>query len=81
MEVSVVCFGVLRDFLPDPTQHSAVIRVAEGSTIKDVLAHLGAPERSAHMCLVGGERVGLDEELREGVEVTLMPPFSGGANS
>jgi molybdopterin converting factor small subunit len=80
VEVTIVGFGVMREYLPDAPAGSAPVEV-DGSTVRDLLAELGVPERLVHMCLVDGRRVGLDEGLREGSEVTLMPPFSGGANS
>ena len=78
MKVTVVCFGVMREYLPDPGAGSAEIELGAGDTVRSLLDRLGAPERLVHMCLVDGGRVGLEEELREGSEVTLMPPFSGG---
>jgi molybdopterin converting factor small subunit len=78
MRVAVVCFGVMREYLPDPGAGSTGIELADGANVRDLLERLGAPERLVHMCLVDGGRVGLEEELKEGSEVTLMPPFSGG---
>ena len=78
MRVTVVCFGVMREYLPDPTKNQAEIDLGEGATVRALLGELGAPERLVHMCLVDGGRVKLDEGLQEGSEVTLMPPFSGG---
>ena len=82
MRVTVVCFGVMREYLPGPgagSAGSAEIELGEGETVRALLDRLGAPDRLVHMCLVDGGRVGLQEELKEGSEVTLMPPFSGGA--
>jgi molybdopterin converting factor small subunit len=79
MQVTVVCFGALRDFLPPGSSSNELpLDVSEGATVSDVVQHLGAPARLVFSALVGDERAGLDEQLRDGARVTLMPPFTGG---
>ena len=78
MRITVICFGVMREYLPDPGAGSAEIELGEGDTVRALLERLGVPERLVHMCLVDGGRVDLEEQFKEGSEVTLMPPFSGG---
>lgn len=81
MRVTLICFGALRDFLPDPKADSAVVEVAAGARVSDVAVALGIPSRLLHAVLVDGERALPGTPLQEGAEVTLMPPFSGGAIS
>jgi molybdopterin converting factor small subunit len=78
MEVTVVCFGAMRDFLPDPASGTRAVRLAPGDTVRSVVGALGAPERLIHSVLVDGLRADLDQALEDGAEVTLMPPFAGG---
>jgi molybdopterin converting factor small subunit len=79
MKVTVTCFGAMREYLPDPRSGSTSLDVPEAGTVADVMFELGAPLQLLHTCLVNGRRVEPDQTLEEGSEVTLMPPFSGGA--
>ena len=82
MNVRVQCFGAMRDFLPPgAVENRATLQVEPGSTVATVLETLGAPARLAHWILIDGARVELDLPVVEGVEVTLMPPFTGGAQA
>ncbi len=79
MRVTVVCFGALREFLsPQATTNEMSLEVEEGVTVGDVVDRLGAPRRLVFSALVGESRAGLDERLRDGARLTLMPPFTGG---
>lgn len=80
MKVSVVCFGAMRDFLPDQSSGRIEIELEQGGTVRNVVGALGAPERLIHSVLVDGLRSDLDRVLTDGAEVTLMPPFAGGSN-
>ena len=76
------CFGAMRDYLPaDAVDNRVSLQVGTGSTIATILEALGAPTRLAHWILLDGSRVELDSPLFEGAEVTLMPPFTGGAQA
>lgn len=75
----MVAFGILRDYLPAPAAGRTVVDVADGARVRDVLGAIGAPPTLLHACLVDGRHASADEALDEGAEVTLMPPFSGGA--
>lgn len=77
--MTVICFGVLRDFLP-PGSHSneLELEIEGGATVGDLAAHLGAPRRLIFSALVGEARAHLAEPLQDGARVTLMPPFTGG---
>lgn len=79
MRVTVVCFGAMREYLPDPASGRADIELAPGGTVRSVVGALGAPERLIHSVLVDGLRVELDQTVTDGAEVTLMPPFAGGS--
>lgn len=81
MTVTVVCFGVMKEYLPDPNRNSARVQLRDEATVRDLLEEMRAPLSLLHMCLIDGRRAEPDEVLREEVEVTLMPPFSGGSPS
>ena len=79
MRVKVVCFGAMREFLPDPSSGRSDIDLAPGGTVRSLVGALGAPEGLIHSVLVDGLRSDLDRSLTDGAEVTLMPPFAGGS--
>ena len=78
MKVTIECFGVMRDYLPDGAEGRVAEIELAGSTVGDLVDALGAPRRLVHAILVDGGRAGLDETLEDGTRVTLMPPFAGG---
>jgi molybdopterin converting factor small subunit len=80
MNVSVVCFGAMRDFLPENrVGNRADVDVGAAATVGDLVDALGAPRRLIFSVLVDGVRAGMDTPLSNGGEVTLMPPFAGGS--
>ena len=79
MKVTAVCFGAMRDFLPNGSSSSrAEVLLPDGATVGDLIDELGAPRKLVYALLVDGDQAGLDRVLAEGAEVTLMPPFTGG---
>ena len=79
MKVSVTCFGVMREYLPDDADgNRATVELADDATAGDLVDALGAPRRLVHALLVDEVQGALDLRLHEGAEVTLMPSFSGG---
>ena len=80
MRVEIVCFGAMREHLPaDADDNRARLDLADGASVADLMDHLKAPHALAHAVLVDGVRADLGTTLHEGAEVTLMPPFAGGA--
>ena len=79
MNVTLVCFGVMREYLPEGTAGNSVgLDVPESSTVGNVIDTLGAPRRVVHAILVNEEPSDLSKELRDGDQLTLMPHYSGG---
>lgn len=80
MKINVVCFGVMREYLPSSGRdRRAELDVEPGSTVDQVIDALGIPRRLVFAVLVDGQQAPVSETLRDGCEVTLMPPFAGGA--
>ena len=80
MRVRVVSFGVLKDWLGASGRH---VELPEGATVADLLSALGAG--SSAIARLRGIAVGVNAEfaqashvLRDGDEVALLPPVSGG---
>ena len=82
MQVRVSSFGVLKDWLGAA---AATIELPEGATVRELLARLS--ERRAVASLrgiavsVNAEYATADQPLREGDEVGLLPPVSGGSGA
>ena len=81
MTVTVVLFGLLRDHLPPGTEGNKVsVDLPAKADIEALVLTLQIPYRRVYAVLVNGEQGEGTTELSEGDEVTLMPPFSGGAS-
>lgn len=79
MKVTLVCFGALKERLSAGGSRNRVsVEVPVGADVATAAAAIGAYERDLFAVLVNGERCDARKVLREGDEVTLMPPFSGG---
>src|ERR1035438_8590400 len=80
MRVRVLPFGVMKDWLGESP---ATVELPAGATVADLLARLS--ETQAHQALrgiavsVNAEYATTAHILREGDEVGLLPPVSGGA--
>jgi molybdopterin converting factor small subunit len=77
--VIVRCYGPLREHLPDPDSGTVELDLPEGARVADALAALGIEGRAVHALLLDGRRAAPVKELGDGAELTLMPPFTGGA--
>jgi molybdopterin synthase catalytic subunit len=79
IQVRVLCFGVLKDWLG---AGAATVELREGATVAELLAQLGARRSGALLrgiaVSVNAEFASPDHVLREGDEVGLLPPVSGG---
>ncbi|MGA2889146.1 MAG: molybdenum cofactor biosynthesis protein MoaE [Terracidiphilus sp.] len=80
MQVRVFCFGVLKDWLGDG---AATVELPQDATVAELLAKLSERRPAA---LLRGIAVSVNAEfatpahpLREGDEVGLLPPVSGGS--
>jgi molybdopterin converting factor small subunit len=79
MNVTVVCFGKMREYLPgDGSKNRTEVDIEGPASIRDVVLALGAPVDQVFALLLDGRQARLDEEVHDGSEVTLMPPFTGG---
>jgi molybdopterin converting factor small subunit len=81
VNITVVCFGALRDYLPPgATGNRAEVELPDGADVEALVLTLQIPYRRVYALLVNGEQGEGSTRLSEGDEVTLMPPFSGGAS-
>ncbi len=81
IQVRVLAFGVLKDFLGS---HSAPVELPEGATVADLLAELRRRHAQAALrgiaVSVNSEYATAKHILHDGDEVGLLPPVSGGAS-
>jgi molybdopterin synthase catalytic subunit len=77
MQVRVLGFGVLKDWLGAP---EATVELPEGATVRELLARLSATQHVPRgiAVSVNAEFVAATHALSEGDEVGLLPPVSGG---
>ena len=77
MQVRVLVFGVLKDWLGAP---EATVELPEGATVRELLARFSATEPLPRgiAVSVNAEFVAATHTLSEGDEVGLLPPVSGG---
>ena len=84
MKVQVRLFAGLHDLLG---QRQITLELADGATVSDLREQLGRqypvvfPFLSTLVCAVDEEFVPLDHSLREGDDVALIPPVSGGSSA
>lgn len=79
MQVTVVCFGAMRDFLPAPEKGEATFELPADATVALLIERIGAPRKIVYALLVNEDPSGFDRRLAEGDRVTLMPQFTGGS--
>lgn len=82
VKINVLFFGLLKDVMG---QSHETLDLPQDARVKDVLLHYAqaSPKLESMMSslaiAVNQEYAGADRELREGDEVGLLPPVSGGA--
>jgi len=54
------------------------VELPAGSTLVDLVAHLGLPDEEVRMVFVNGRAKALDYGLLDGDEVGIFPPVGGG---
>ncbi len=82
MKVRIISFGILKDWLGAQEQ---VAELPEGTTVAELLERLNERRPSPLQCgiaiSVNAEFSSRDKVLRDGDEVGLLPPVSGGSGS
>lgn len=79
MKVRVKLHGILRRHLPAGAEdNTAVLDLASGATVADVLAHLGIPEKHTAMFVSADQHLEPTTPLVEGRVLEVFPPLAGG---
>ena len=83
MKVHIRLFAGLREAVG---AREVTLELPEGASVAQLKAHFGnaypavQPILERAVCAIDEEYAATDERVREGVEVALIPPVSGGAN-
>ena len=85
MQVTVKLFAMLKNYTPeeiagpDPSAGQPFeVALPDTSTIADLLAHLGIPEREVKVTFVDGRARAPIFRLAPGTEIGIFPPIGGG---
>ncbi|HUT32265.1 MAG TPA: MoaD/ThiS family protein [Planctomycetota bacterium] len=77
--VQVMLRSILGKYRPDPKDRTPFARqLPAGSTVRDLLAALGVPERVAKLVFVDHVRCDASVVLGAGAHVDVFPPIAGG---
>lgn len=75
MRVRILVFGILKDLVPE----SSTVELPEGACVGDLLGRYEQEAFRSAAVAVNQEYAASDHVLRDGDEVALLPPVSGGA--
>ncbi len=91
MQIHVQLFSILRDCLPPGTKRGqASLELPPGSTLADLIVHLGVDRRLGHaadevvsragwqVMVAGKYEPDMGRVLQDGDEVRIFPPVAGG---
>jgi molybdopterin converting factor small subunit len=91
MQIQVQLFSILRDCAPPDAQRGqATVSLPEGATLADLVTHLGIDRHlgynaaeltsraSWQVMVLGQFELDMERVLRDGDEVRIFPPVSGG---
>lgn len=80
MKLTVKLFATLHTHAPKGNRAGAPFEVdiLDGSTIADLVAHLGIPDREVKIAYVDGRARSPHFRLEPGAEVGIFPPVGGG---
>jgi len=84
MRITLKLFATLEQYLPAQRQghNEAVVELAEGSSIGEVLRRLGVPREQVHLVLLDGQHVAAEQldstTVPEGASLAVWPPVAGG---
>jgi molybdopterin converting factor small subunit len=77
MNVNLKCFADLAERYDCSFQTSTHMTVADGATVGKVMSASGIAEDAVKIVFVNGKLAGVDQPLRDGDRVTLVPATGG----
>jgi sulfur carrier protein ThiS len=77
MNVNLKCFADLADRFDCTYHETKTMSVAHGATVENVMSASGISEDDVKIVFVNGKISGVDQSLRDGDRVTLVPATGG----
>ena len=83
MQITFKLYASLGQFLPEAaSDHAALIEIADGTTINELIDRYHVPRPLAHLVLVNGAYVEPEQRaqplLKDGDVLAIWPPVAGG---
>ncbi|MEW6243142.1 MAG: MoaD/ThiS family protein [Bacillota bacterium] len=76
--VMVVLHGSLERYAPPGEGRRVIVHLPRGRTVADLIDIIGIPRQYVSFGAVNGVRREMNQELKDGDEVALFTPLSGG---
>lgn len=79
MKVTARVYASLRRYLPEERARNPIeLELSDGTTVGELLNHLGLPQDAVKVVFVNGKHAELDQALADGDQVGIFPPVAGG---
>ena len=79
MKILIKLFGVLSDYVPDYNSQKGVeTELPDGSTVADLLSHLGIPSSKVPVVSCNGRVLQPADTIHEDSTLHIFQPLSGG---
>lgn len=77
MKISLKLYTVLKDYLPENLD-KGTLEIPADAKVSDVITLLNIPQDLPKIILINGIQKSPASDLREGDELNIFPPISGG---
>jgi len=79
MKMRVKLYGTLSQGFPDYQHEQGMeVKLPDGATANDLLAHLGIPESQGAVVIVEGRALKADDKIQRGATVNVVQAIGGG---
>ena len=78
MKIKVKLYTILKKYGEGKIDKDSHLTIQQGLTLKDLISHLGIPEKTVSMSLANGLIKKIDYKLQEGDEVKFFSYIGGG---
>ncbi|MFH0888311.1 MAG: MoaD/ThiS family protein [Planctomycetota bacterium] len=78
MKIKISAYGILKSYLGSSNSTSVEREIAQPKSISEIASELGIPDGMVMLVAVNDEQKNFDYIPKEGDEIKLIPPISGG---
>ncbi len=78
MKIKVKLYTILKKYGKGKIDKNSNLTIQQGLTLKDLISHLGIPEKTVSISLANGLVKKIDYKLQEGDEVKFFSYIGGG---